>query len=83
MIVVKDNGKGSHQERIEEIEADWHNPKSNFTNRLVCKMSMSGCVLALAALYQMRLTKNKEGGLTVTITFKEKGKKDVSSVISR
>lgn len=83
MIVVKDNGKGITPERIEEIEARLAQPKVELYQSIGLQNVNERLRASFGSTYQMRLTKNKEGGLTVTITFKEKGKKDVSSVISR
>lgn len=83
MIVVKDNGKGITPERIEEIEARLAQPKVELYQSIGLQNVNERLRASFGSSYQMRLTKNKEGGLTVTITFKEKGKKDVSSVISR
>ncbi|MBF8808629.1 MAG: sensor histidine kinase [Enterococcus lacertideformus] len=83
MITIKDNGRGMTPERIEEIELRLAQPKVELFQSIGLQNVNERLRASFGSSYQMKLSGNKEGGLTITITFKEKEQSDVSSVVSR
>lgn len=71
-IIVKDNGKGITPERLEEIEARLAQTKVELTQSIGLQNVNERLRANFGSSYQMKLSENKEGGLTVTIIFKEK-----------
>ncbi|MGX7173262.1 sensor histidine kinase [Enterococcus ratti] len=72
MIIVKDNGKGMIPERLEEIKLRLAKPKVELSQSIGLQNVNERLRASFGKSYQMQLCENKEGGLTVTITFKRK-----------
>jgi two-component system sensor histidine kinase YesM len=72
MIIVKDNGRGITPARLEEIESRLVQTKVELTQSIGLQNVNERLRAYFGSSYQMKLCENKEGGLTVTIIFKEK-----------
>lgn len=72
-IIVKDNGKGITPERLAEIESRLAHPKVELYQSIGLQNVNERLRASFGHSYQMKLSTNQEGGLSVTITFKEKG----------
>lgn len=77
-ILVKDNGKGMTEERLKAIKDRLSHPKVELHESIGLQNVNERLRASFGSSYRMELSRNAEGGLTVSMTFKERGAENVS-----